>query len=113
MEQVAIAMTGVVAIWLSQDSRANWRRWACVFGIAGQPFWFYAAYSAEQWGIFALCFLYTYAWLKGVRTNWLAPKAKPVQLAPQTFKPGKCPECGGVNGRPVYCTHCLTKEINP
>lgn len=76
MEQIAIAMTGVVAIWLSQDARASWRRYACLFGIAGQPFWFYAAYTAEQWGIFALCFLYTYAWLKGVRNNWLATQPK-------------------------------------
>lgn len=71
MEQVAIAMTGVVAIWLSQDSRESRRRFACIFGLLGQPFWFYAAYSAEQWGIFVLCFLYTYSWLRGFRNNWV------------------------------------------
>lgn len=104
MEQIAIAMTGVVAIWLSQDARESWRRWACLFGIAGQPFWFYAAYTAEQWGIFAMCFLYSYAWLKGVRNNWLKPKPA---ASRQEFKPGRCAVCGGTNGRPVYCHACL------
>ena len=58
MEQIAIALTGVVAIWLSQDHRIQFRKWASIFGLIGQPFWFYSAYSAEQWGIFSLCFFY-------------------------------------------------------
>jgi hypothetical protein len=71
MEQLAIAFTGVIAIWLSQDCCAKRRRYACLFGLAGQPFWFYSAWQAEQWGIFCLCLFYTWAWLKGVRTHWL------------------------------------------
>lgn len=106
MEQVAIAMTGVVAIWLSQDKRDSWRRWACIFGIVGQPFWFYSAYTAEQWGIFGLCFLYTYAWLKGVRNNWL-PKPSRNEPPVYTYKLGKCATCGGVNGHPVCCKNCI------
>lgn len=71
MEQIAIALTGVTAIWLSQDSRASFRKYACLFGLAGQPFWFYSAYNTEQWGILVLCTFYTWAWFKGVRNNWL------------------------------------------
>ena len=71
MEQIAIALTGVVAIWLSQDSREHVRKHACLFGIVGQPFWFYSAYTAEQWGIFILCFFYTAGWIKGIRLHWL------------------------------------------
>lgn len=71
MEQLAIMFTGVTAIWLSQDSDQNRRKYACLFGLAGQPFWFYSAYTAEQWGIFTLCFLYTWAWVKGFRNNWM------------------------------------------
>lgn len=72
MEQIAIALTGVVAIWLSQDRRENWRKFACLFGMAGQPFWFYTSWSAQQWGIFVLRFFYTWAaWFKGVRQFWL------------------------------------------
>lgn len=76
MEQILIAFTGVVAIWLSQDKRENWRRYACLFGLAGQPFWFYSAYSTEQWGIFILSIFYTWAWFKGVIINWIAPESK-------------------------------------
>ena len=71
MDQVAIALTGVVAIWLSQDHREGLRKYACIFGLVGQPFWFYSAYSAEQWGIFVLCIFYTYAWFKGFRLHWI------------------------------------------
>jgi len=71
MDQIAIALTGVIAIWLSQDERESWRKYACLFGLVGQPFWFYSTYTAEQWGIFVLCIFYTFAWLKGFRNNWL------------------------------------------
>ena len=70
-EQIAIALLGVTAVWLSQDGRLNWRRWACVFGLCAQPFWFYTTAKAGQWGIFGLCFLYTWSWLRGVRTHWM------------------------------------------
>jgi len=97
LEQIGITLSGVIAIWLSQDERAAWRRWACIFGMLGQPFWFYAAWKAEQWGIFALCTLYTYAWARGVWTHWLSPTVqakdgraaetrwlmKPAERAPQ------------------------------
>lgn len=74
IEQIAIAFTGVTAIWLTQSKSAEARRYACLFGLAGQPFWFYSAWQAEQWGIFALCCMYTLSWARGVRNNWLAVK---------------------------------------
>ena len=71
MEQLFIAVTGVVAIWLTQQSKNNLKKYACLFGIAGQPFWFYSAFTTEQWGIFALCFFYSYSWGLGVYNQWL------------------------------------------
>ena len=71
IEQIGIACTGLVAVWLSQDSRDHWRRWACILGLLGQPFWFYATFKAAQWGIFMLNFLYAYSWARGVWTYWL------------------------------------------
>src|SRR4030095_432054 len=62
LDQIGITLSGVIAIWLTQDKRETWRRWACTFGMLAQPFWFYAAWKAEQWGIFAMCTLYSYAW---------------------------------------------------
>jgi hypothetical protein len=77
IEQIAIAATGVTAIWLTQSSSQKHRRLACLFGLAGQPFWFWSAISAEQWGIVLLCCFYTVAWARGVWTNWIAAAAKP------------------------------------
>ena len=73
IEQIGIAICGVSAVFLSQDARESWRRWACIFGLVGQPFWFYATYRAEQWGIFLLCFVYAYSWARGIRTYWIKP----------------------------------------
>lgn len=62
--QIFIALFGVTAVALSQSSLSGRRRWASVFGLLGQPFWFYSAWEAQQWGIFTLCFLYTLSWAK-------------------------------------------------
>ena len=71
LDQLGILLTGVIAVWLTQHKRESWRRWACIFGLLGQPFWFYAAWKAEQWGILAISTLYTYAWARGIWTYWL------------------------------------------
>lgn len=75
LEQIAISFFGVTAIYLSQDSRESWRRWACVFGLIGQPFWFIAAIKAQQMGIVVLCCFYTVSWVRGIWTNWIAALA--------------------------------------
>ena len=74
MEQIAIAFTGVIAIFLTQQKNENIKRYGCLFGLAGQPFWFYSVYTSEQWGVFILCLFYTYAWCLGVKNNWFSKK---------------------------------------
>ena len=71
LEQLAIALTGVTAIVLVQSKSERLRRFACLFGLAGQPAWFYSAWQAEQWGIFGLCVLYTAAWGHGFWVHWV------------------------------------------
>lgn len=73
LDQIGIALFGVTAVFLSQTRRESFRRWACIFGLIGQPFWFYSAFTHQQWGIFGLSFLYTFAWGQGVFNNWLRP----------------------------------------
>lgn len=70
IEQLAIAMFGIASIWTSQDGNPRVRRWACLFGICAQPFWFYATITAGQWGMFALTVAYTLGWARGIRTYW-------------------------------------------
>ena len=74
--QIGIALFGVTAIFLSQSPNLRAQRFACVFGLIGQPFWFWAAISAKQWGIVALCFFYTAAWARGVKTHWFDERGK-------------------------------------
>jgi len=69
--QLLIAITGISAVYLSQQSNDNLKRYACFFGLSAQPLWFYTAYTNEQWGIFVLCFFYTYAWFIGFKNNWI------------------------------------------
>lgn len=72
--QLLIVICGVSAVWLSQDERLERRRYACIFGLLGQPAWFYSAWTAQQWGIFFVCFLYAACWMKGFWQHWLKSK---------------------------------------
>jgi len=74
MVQLFIAVTELIAIWLLQDKRENHRKFAPIFGLLGQPFWFYASYTADQWGAFILCFFFTAAWIKGLKDYWFTKR---------------------------------------
>ena len=74
MEQLGIAILGVTAIYLSQDSQANYRKWAPIFGLLSQPFWFYSSYQAGQWGVFGLSVIYTWCWIRGIINFWWEDK---------------------------------------
>jgi len=70
LDQWIIALTGGASAWLVHDKRKTWRLWACIFALIGQPFWFYAAWKAQQWGIFTIDLVFTLGWLKGFWSNW-------------------------------------------
>lgn len=72
--QIVIAICGLSSVYLSQDARPAWRRWACIFGLCAQPAWLYATVAAEQWGIVCLVFVYTWGWYRGFRNFWLLKK---------------------------------------
>lgn len=88
VDQIAIALLGALAAWLSQERRENWRRWACIFGMLGQPFWFYASWKADQAGIFIVSVLYAFAWLRGLWVYWINPQKSSgigtIELPPET-----------------------------
>lgn len=71
LDQFALGLLGVTAIFLSQSQHAQRRRFACLFGLASQPFWFYATWKAEQWGIMGLSVLYTLSWARGFYYGWV------------------------------------------
>lgn len=73
VEQVVIVVCGIGTVWFSQSREFRLQRWACLFGVVAQPAWFYAAWSAGQWGIFAVSLLYLAGWLRGVYNFWGIP----------------------------------------
>lgn len=70
--QLGIAVLGVTAVWLTQMKNPRYQRFAPIFGLAGQPFWFWFAWHAEGWGVVVLCVLYTVSWGKGFYQQWVA-----------------------------------------
>lgn len=70
IEQTIIAISGVVAIFLTQSRNADHHKYACLFGIIGQPLWVLATYQSEQWGMFVLAICYTFAWISGIVNFW-------------------------------------------
>lgn len=76
LDQIAIAVFGAGAAWLSQARTFRMRRWACVFGMLAQPAFFWASWRAGQWGVFFLTTIYAGAWLRGVWTHWIRPVAE-------------------------------------
>lgn len=69
--QAAIFGLGLTAVALSQSRRAALRRWAPIFGLAGQPFWLFETAIAGQPGMFALSVAYTVVWAAGAWNQWL------------------------------------------
>ena len=72
--QTAIALLGPAAIWLSQSRSVRYQRWACIVGLASQPFWFWAVWDSGQWGVAVVAVVCALAWLKGLRVHWIAPR---------------------------------------
>lgn len=71
--QIAITLTGVVAIWLSLCKTDRVRRWGPVFGLCGQPFWFALFIHDKRWLMLSICCLYTFTWARGLYNFWIKP----------------------------------------
>tara|TARA_R110002012_G_scaffold49804_4_gene128850 strand:- start:26357 stop:26596 length:240 start_codon:yes stop_codon:yes gene_type:complete len=70
ISQVIIACTGMVAIYLTQQSNDNLKKYAPILGLVGQPFWYYTTLTNGQYGIFLLTLGYTYLWGMGLYNSW-------------------------------------------
>jgi hypothetical protein len=67
--QIWIAVTGCISAWAIHSPDKKVRLLACVFALAGQPAWFYAAWEAQQWGILIMDVVYTTGWVRGYWAN--------------------------------------------
>jgi len=69
---ILIVVFGLPAIWMANFPEGHGlKRWAPVFGLAGQPFWFYVTFVGSQWGAFAMTVIYTTAWAYGFYNHWI------------------------------------------
>ena len=69
--QLGIVIFGLAAIALTQSSSSERRRWAPIFGLAGQPFWLYATFTEHQPGMFVVSCAYTAVWAVGAWRQWV------------------------------------------
>lgn len=76
--QIGILLFGMTAVFLVNDHRPSVSKWGPVCGLCAQPFWFYEAFSHEQWGIFVCSFVYCYSWMRGYYNAWW--RVSPAQI---------------------------------
>lgn len=69
LDQIIIIITGCLSAWMIHSPNKKIRWIACVCALVGQPFWFYAAWKANQWGIFAMDAVWTLGWIRGFLNN--------------------------------------------
>lgn len=68
--QTLLALTGVIAIFITQQSNEKIKKYAPIFGLLGQPLWYYTTIANDQYGIFVLSLGYTYLWGLGLYNSW-------------------------------------------
>jgi hypothetical protein len=73
LDQAGLSFFGAIAIYLASCEKAQDRRWAYIFGLCSQPFWFYSAIESGQWGVFLLSSIYTFSWIRGIWNFWIKP----------------------------------------
>ena len=62
ISQAIIAITGIIAVFLSGSLNPRIRMYAGISGLLGEPFWFITSYLNNQWGIIILTFIYAIGW---------------------------------------------------
>ena len=66
MIQLLIAIFGLTAIYMAMGDNTKLRKWAPVVGLAGQPFWFMFAVSADGYGLMVLTIAYTLVYVRAI-----------------------------------------------
>ena len=68
--QIMIFTLGAITIFLLAQKN-KWQRWGYIIGLTQEVFWYTTTFRAKQWGIFALCFIYTFCFLLGIWNHWI------------------------------------------
>jgi len=73
VNQIGLATLSLASIYLVE--REN--RWGYVLGLAGQPCWWYAAVTGQQWGMAVVNVFYTLIWSRGVYRRFFQKPSSP------------------------------------
>jgi hypothetical protein len=79
--QIWLPITGLPTIYFTSKKS----KFAPLFGLLGQPAWFYCTIYTKQWGMFALNVAYAAMWVLTAYRWWSLPKSPQiVSEAPRT-----------------------------
>lgn len=67
---VFISIFSLASISLAYYSKTDLRKYACLCGMAAQPFWIAHVVMSEAWGILPLTPAYTLLYLLAIREHW-------------------------------------------
>lgn len=109
ISQIGIVFFGVLAAWLTQQANESRKKYACIFGLISQPFWFYSAIESDQWGIFFLSIIYTGVWLIGFKNYWVKPVYPPLMVLNPNDSVCECRDLEW--GYQPFCEHCNNQLI--
>ena len=73
MDQILLALLGVIAVALTQSEKEGVRKYAPLFGLSAQPLWLMTALEVQKWGMFFMVALYTILWAIGFWRQLLRP----------------------------------------
>ena len=70
MNQFALAIFGLTALFMATGMDPRARRWAPIVGLCGQPAWLWFAYDVHAWGLAMLSLAYTLVYIRGAWVQW-------------------------------------------
>jgi hypothetical protein len=71
VQQIGVLLFSLPAAFLAGSEVHRTRRWAYLFGMLAQPFWFWISVSSGLWGVFALSCFYAFCWARGFYNHWV------------------------------------------
>ena len=76
MDQVALCVFSLLAVFFANCHSYKWCRWGSICGLIAQPFWMVTTFEAAQWGIFITTVAYTCIWLSSFHHYWIKGYAR-------------------------------------
>ncbi len=70
MLHIFLAVLSIAALYSVTHQNPRLRKAAPIFGVTAQPFWLYAAWTSQEWGILVVTCVYAAIWIKDLVYTW-------------------------------------------